>query len=72
MTPGINIIASEDVLGQQYKTPYQAILKDECDIIIVGRGIYSSMDSSIIKIQADLYRKEGWDAYLLRCNESNK
>ncbi|KFM76798.1 Uridine 5'-monophosphate synthase, partial [Stegodyphus mimosarum] len=41
MCPGVNIKHSGDTLGQQYKSPEEAV-KDGADVIIVGRGICSS------------------------------
>lgn len=39
LTPGIQLLNTNDVLGQQYTTPQQAIIENHTDIIIVGRGI---------------------------------
>jgi orotidine-5'-phosphate decarboxylase len=63
MTPGVALEAKEDKLGQQYRTPEQVIINDQCDIIIVGRGIYGSGD---IVQNAIKYRNAGWNAYLNR------
>lgn len=41
-TPGVSIQNSNDNIDQQYRSPKDAIFDDDCDIIIVGRGIYSS------------------------------
>lgn len=43
LTPGISLIAKTDALGQQYKTPSEAMAKDS-DILIIGRGLYQSTD----------------------------
>ena len=44
MTPGVKILTeskSNVDVDQRYRTPKQAIQRDNCDIIIVGSGIYS-------------------------------
>ena len=33
-----------DKSDQKYRTPEDAIIRDNCDIIIVGRGIYESRE----------------------------
>jgi uridine monophosphate synthetase len=60
MTPGIQFIKGNDTLGQQYTTPTQAILKQNSDIIIVGRGILHASDPTT---EATKYRIAGWEAY---------
>ena len=40
-TPGVSIQSNQDNMDQQYRTPKNAIVDNNCDIIIVGRGIYS-------------------------------
>ncbi len=57
MTPGVQLSAGKDTLGQQYQTPESAI-SGGSDIIIVGRGIYGAKDP---RAQAALYRKAGWN-----------
>ena len=61
MTPGVQINAESDTLGQQYRTPHDAICKQNCDIIIVGRGIYQAADQ---KAAVKHYQSDGWKAYL--------
>jgi orotidine-5'-phosphate decarboxylase len=69
LTPGVGLDSRGDSMGQQYKTPREVILERRCDIIIVGRGIYSSGDSVGVKAaqqQAKRYQEAGWSAYLER------
>jgi uridine monophosphate synthetase len=61
MTPGIQMAAGKDTLGQQYTTPRQAIVEQGSDVIIVGRGIITAADPVA---EAKRYRKAGWEAYL--------
>jgi uridine monophosphate synthetase len=49
-----------DGMGQQYNTPQKLILEQNCDIIIVGRGITRAVDRPK---EAERYRSEGWKAY---------
>lgn len=60
MTPGVQLEAGKDTLGQQYVTPEKAIVENESDIIIVGRGILKAKDPLL---EAQKYRKAGWNAY---------
>jgi uridine monophosphate synthetase len=64
MTPGVQWVTNNDTLGQQYVTPEKAIIENESDIIIVGRGILQASDPLVT---ARLYRNAGWDAYLHSC-----
>lgn len=60
MTPGVQLEEGKDTLGQQYVTPTKALLENESDIIIVGRGILQAKDPLL---EAKKYRQAGWDAY---------
>ena len=57
--PGVNLSSEGDKLGQQYVSPECAIRKG-ADIVIVGRGIYSSQDMAIA---AKEYRDKSFHAY---------
>ena len=60
-TPGVHLDNKTDKLNQQYITPWDAIVKNQTDVIIVGRGILAAKDP---REAAKKYKKEGWDAYL--------
>ena len=61
LTPGVSLDATQDSLGQLYSTPHQVICERQCDVIIVGRGIYA--DPHNIIANAQRYREAGWTAY---------
>ncbi|MDF2529835.1 MAG: pyrF [Gammaproteobacteria bacterium] len=61
MTPGVKLKAGEDSLGQQYRTPRQALIDQGCDIIIVGRDILLAPNPLTL---AQSYRETGWKTYL--------
>jgi uridine monophosphate synthetase len=60
LTPGVDLSSKGDNLGQQYNTPEYVILTKQCDVIIVGRGIYKSENPSA---SALLFKQAGWNAY---------
>lgn len=66
LTPGINTDRKKDGLGQTYNHPDEAFAKRGVDIMIVGRGIYQSSNPSL---QAEIYKKIGWESYLKRPNK---
>ena len=65
-TTGINQSSMGDKLGQQYRTPTEAI-QGGSDFIIAGRVVYAS-DNPVETAKS--YRKEGWEAYLARIGKS--
>lgn len=64
-TPGVNINVKSDNLDQNYRTPDDAIVRDNCDIIIVGRGITNSQDPVKTTIS---YKNIAWNSYLKKIN----
>ncbi|XP_070693987.1 uridine 5'-monophosphate synthase [Pempheris klunzingeri] len=69
MTPGVQMQAGGDVLGQQYSTPEQVLHNKGSDVIIVGRGILEAPDR--LKA-AESYRKSGWEAYTKRLGQGGQ
>ena len=68
-TPGISIEKSGDALGQQYKSPHDAIAIGGSDVAIVGRSILESKNPLEA---AQRYREECWKSYLSRSQASVK
>lgn len=64
-TTGVQFQSKNDLLGQQYLTPEEAILDRNADVIIVGRGIYEH--DNPVELAAK-YRDLAWHAYLKKVN----
>lgn len=64
LTPGVNnkITKSND---QNYRSVQAAIIRDNCDIIIVGSGIIKA--DNVAK-EAEIYKMLGWTSYIKKIN----
>lgn len=60
LTPGVQLHASKDGLGQNYNSPEDVVIKRGADIAVVGRGIIASEDPAK---EAKIYRDKLWEAY---------
>ena len=60
MSPGVHLDKTGDDQNQQFRTPEQAVVRDKCNIIIVGRGIYAAPDPLA---EARRYKAAGWAAH---------
>jgi orotidine-5'-phosphate decarboxylase len=69
MTPGVKLLQGTDSLGQKYITPEEAIGDLDSDIIIVGRGIYTSPNAVETAKQ---FRERGYSAYLQRFQKNGQ
>lgn len=63
VTPGVNLTAEEGAFRQRYRTPEEAIVRDGCDLIVVGSGIIGASDPAAA---AKEYQRAGWEAYRKR------
>lgn len=55
--------ATRDGMGQQWRGIQEAIQRDRCDLIIVGRGITAAVDPVA---EAKRYKELGWAALMER------
>lgn len=56
-SPGVHLASLGDSKGQQYRSPHDALCKDEVDIVIVGRGILQADEPGQA---AEMYRSKIW------------
>ncbi len=57
LTPGVQFANSQDDLGQQYVSVEKALVENQTDVILVGRGIYLA---SSPREEARRYQECGW------------
>ncbi|XP_018575357.1 uridine 5'-monophosphate synthase [Anoplophora glabripennis] len=65
LTPGVQLEAKGDNLGQQYNSPSSVVLERGADVAVVGRGVTKAADPGAA---AEKYKKILWDAYSKRVN----
>jgi len=65
-TPGVHLVSTGNDAGQQYRTPYDAIVRDRCDFIIVGRGILQAETQLRMRERAKEYAKQSYEAFWFR------
>lgn len=67
MTPGVHLSIANDGLNQNYRSVEDAINRDGCDVVIVGRGIINPTVTTLdygdaVRIMAEKYKQAGWKA----------
>ena len=60
-TPGVHLDKKDDEMGQRYRSVEEALVRDDCDVVIVGRGIYQANNPGET---AKKYSEEGWQSML--------
>ena len=61
LTPGVCLDRTSDGFDQRYRTVEDAIIRDGCDIVIVGRGI--TQNNNILE-SCLRYKTHAWESYL--------
>lgn len=59
-TPGVSLSQKSDGKNQQYRSVSDALIRDNCDAIIVGRGITGAQDPEAM---AKMYSEEAYKCY---------
>lgn len=67
-TPGVSLTEKSDNSDQRYRTIRDAIIRDNCDVVIVGRSIVASSD---VKNTALLYAVEAYKCYTEKLKTSH-
>lgn len=70
LTPGVKLSKSADTLDQQYNNP-QSVINAGADLAVVGRGITEAPSTSWLTVTLE-YKKQLWEAYKKRINETVK
>jgi len=63
LTPGVQLGATGDALGQQYNSPEIVMLDRGADVAVVGRGITKASNPEAMALE---YKKLLWGSYLAR------